>query len=40
MDENIPSEYNKAEELGYRNDCAKYMRKCDFSLLDAISTYV
>ncbi|XP_070507687.1 uncharacterized protein [Chironomus tepperi] len=40
MDENLPSEYSKAEELGYKNDCTKYIRKCDFSLLNAISTFV
>jgi len=40
MDENLPTEYDKAEELGYGNGCAKYIKKCDFSLLDAISTYV
>ncbi|CAG9808935.1 unnamed protein product [Chironomus riparius] len=39
-DENLPTEYNKAEELGYKNDCIKYVRKCNLSLLDAISTFV
>ncbi|CAG9808934.1 unnamed protein product [Chironomus riparius] len=39
-DENLPSEYNKAEELGLKKDCTKYKRKCDFSLLDALSSFV
>lgn len=39
-DENLPSEYSKAENLGYKRDCAKYIRKCDFSLLDAVTTFV
>jgi hypothetical protein len=39
-DEHLPSEYLKAEELGYSNDCQKYTQRCDISLLDLISRFV
>ncbi|KAG5669067.1 hypothetical protein PVAND_016967 [Polypedilum vanderplanki] len=40
IDENLPSEYNKAENLGYQNNCRKYLKHCNFSFLDFFSKLV
>ncbi|KAG5670645.1 hypothetical protein PVAND_000893 [Polypedilum vanderplanki] len=40
IDENLPTEYNKAENLGYQNNCQKYIQRCEFSLLDAFSSFI
>jgi hypothetical protein len=40
LDENLPLEYGRAEHLGYQNNCQKYIHRCAFSLLDAISKLV
>ncbi|KAG5670637.1 hypothetical protein PVAND_000885 [Polypedilum vanderplanki] len=40
IDENLPTEYNKAENLGYQNNCQKYIQRCEFSLLDAFSKLI
>lgn len=40
MDENLPPEYHRAEKLGQKNNCQKYIEKCDVSLLDSISTFM
>lgn len=37
MDENLPSEYAKAEKLGRAGKCQKYMKRCNFNVLNMIS---
>ncbi|XP_055605716.1 uncharacterized protein LOC129753895 [Uranotaenia lowii] len=37
MDENLPKEFYKAEMLGSRNKCVKYIKKCPQNVLGLIS---
>jgi hypothetical protein len=37
MDEDLPSEYSKAEKLGSMQKCQKYRNRCGVSILSLIS---
>ncbi|CAO1423342.1 unnamed protein product [Diamesa hyperborea] len=40
MNESLPLEYNKAEELGTQHKCRKYEKHCAYSMLKLITTLI